>query len=81
MNQLKPDYAAIEAHIRRARLEQSAAIGDAISDGIVALWNGIARACTWLSHHTRAQAKAHAGSVRAINETPCDYTPSIPRHY
>ena len=81
MNQRKPDFTSIEMHIRRARLERSAALGDAISDGIAALWNGVARAYTWLSHHTRAQASAHAGFVRAMHETPCDYTRSIPRHY
>jgi hypothetical protein len=36
-----PDFAAIEAHIRRARVERSVAIAQFLADGIVGSWRGL----------------------------------------
>jgi hypothetical protein len=41
--QAHPDFARIEAHIRRARAERSLIIGEAIGEGLIALAQGIER--------------------------------------
>ena len=44
MNDFKdsyPDFAAIEGHIRRARLERSVAIAQFLADAAFATWRGL----------------------------------------
>ena len=36
-----PDFAAIEAHIKRARVERSVAIAQFLADAIVGTWRGL----------------------------------------
>jgi hypothetical protein len=36
-----PDFAPIEGHIRKARLEHSAALGDAMGSVIAAFWHAL----------------------------------------
>jgi len=36
-----PDFAAIEEHIRRARVERSVAIAQFLADAIVGTWRGL----------------------------------------
>ena len=62
------DYSAIETHIRRARLQRSAAIGELIADGVVSTWTGLKHAAAWIAR------QAHLAT-----QTPHDYTTSLPR--
>lgn len=64
------DYAAIEQHIRRARTEQSAVLGEFIADGVIATWTAVKRAAGWIAR------QAHA-----ISEPPREYTTSLPRQF
>ena len=38
-----PEYARIEAHIRRARAERALVVGEAIGDGLVAIAHALER--------------------------------------
>jgi hypothetical protein len=49
-----PDFAAIEAHIRRARVERSVAIAQFLADAVVGTWRGLRKMGASL-----AQIKAH----------------------
>lgn len=60
------DYRAIETHIRRAHLQRSAALGEAIAEGIVRAWKRIDGAVKALA--TLAQA-------------PKEYSTSLPRRF
>lgn len=52
------DYITIEEHIRRARQQRSAVLGELIGEGIFASWNGIKRAGAWCARSARALTEA-----------------------
>ncbi len=64
------DYRPIENHIRNARLQRSAEIGELIANGIVAAWNGLNQAMT-----------AAAAKARSLAKPPKEYTTALPRHF
>jgi len=64
------DYRLIEVHIQRARLERSRVVGELIANGIFALWSGAKR----LAIHTSAKLKA-------LVETPDEYSTALPRRF
>jgi len=64
------DYRPIENHIRNARLQRSAIIGELLADGILAAWNGINRAATLI-----------AAKARALAKPPKEYSTALPRHF
>ena len=45
-----PDFAAIEAHIRRARVERSVAIAQFLADALVGTWRGLKKVGTMLAN-------------------------------
>ena len=51
------DYAAIQEHITRARLERTVLVAELIADGIVATWNGIKSAADVLLSVARAKTR------------------------
>ncbi len=64
------DYRPIENHIRQARLQRSAEIGELIADGIVAAWNVIDRAASQI-----------AAKARNLAKPPKEYSTALPRHF
>ncbi|MBL8525007.1 MAG: hypothetical protein JNN20_15060 [Betaproteobacteria bacterium] len=64
------DYRPIENHIRHARLQRSAEIGELIADGIVAAWNVIDRAASQI-----------AAKARNLAKPPEEYSTALPRHF
>lgn len=64
------DYRPIENHIRNARVQRSAEIGELLADGILAVWNGLNRAAT-----------AVAAKARSLAKPPKEYTTALPRHF
>lgn len=60
------DHDSIELYIRRARLERSRAVGEAIAEGILAIWSGLKRA----GHYLSAQAAM-------LTKTPDSYSTSL----
>ena len=64
----KINYSSIEIHMRRARLERSAALGEAIADAIVAAWAALKRAGQYL----QVQAEQ-------MTKTPDSYSTSLRR--
>jgi hypothetical protein len=64
----KIDYSSIETHIRRARLERSVALGEAIADSIQAIWVALKRA----GHFLKTQ-------FETVMKTPHSYSTSLRR--
>jgi hypothetical protein len=62
------NYSAIDAHIRRARLARSAALGEAIATGIYATWVALKRSGQYL----KLQAEM-------LTRTPDSYSTSLRR--
>lgn len=58
------DYRAIEVHIKRAHLQRSAALGNMIANGIVALWSAVKRVARYgREQATLASELPHAYSI------------------
>ena len=64
------DYRPIEIHIRRARLERSAYLGEVIADGILATWSGMKQLATVVS-----------AKVYELVRTPDTYSTSMPYRF
>lgn len=64
------DYTTIQAHIREARLEQSAMLGKLIADGLFSAWTGTRRAVARLAHLSRW-----------ISQPAREYTTAMPRQF
>lgn len=64
----KIDYSSIEIHMRRARLERSAALGEAIADAILAGWAALKRAGQYL-----------VVQAEQMTKTPDSYSTSLRR--
>jgi hypothetical protein len=62
------DHDLIELYIRRARLEHSRAVGDAIATVIVSIWSGLKKT----AHYVNVQAAM-------LTKTPDSYSTSL-RH-
>lgn len=60
------DHDFINLYIKRARLEHSRAVGEAIADGILAVWFGLQRA----GHYLNVQ-------LAALIKTPDSYSTSL----
>ena len=45
-----PDFAAIEAHIRRARVERSVAIAQLLANGLAGTWRGLKKVAAALAN-------------------------------
>ncbi len=64
------DYRAIENQIRNARLEHSRDLGEAIANGIYAVWIGIKKA-----------ASVAAATIDSLVKAPDSYSTAMPRHF
>lgn len=64
------DYGPIEVHIRRARLQRSAVLGELIADTILAVWFGA----------KRLAAKVSA-KLKVLVETPDEYSTAFPHRF
>ena len=64
----KIDYSSIQIHMRRARLERSAALGEAIASSIFTIWVALKRSGQYL----KAQADM-------LTRTPDSYSTSLRR--
>lgn len=64
----KIDYSSIQIHIRRARLEHSAALGETIASAIFAIWVALKRT----GHFLRMQAEI-------VMKSPNSYSTSLRR--
>ncbi len=64
----KIDYSSIEIHVRRARLERSLALGNAIAESIFTVWVALKRAGQYL----KVQAEQ-------LTKTPDSYSTSLRR--
>lgn len=70
MNTNTIDYRTIEIYIQRARLERSRVMGELIANGIFALWSGTTRLADYVS-----------AKVKALVETPDEYSTALPPHF
>lgn len=68
LDQSKIDYSSIQIHIRRARLEHSAALGEGIADSVLAVWVALKRA----GHFLKTQ-------FETAMKTPHSYSTSLRR--
>lgn len=64
------DYRPIENHIRHARLQRSAEIGELIANAIVTTWNALDRASSQV-----------AAKARSLAKPPKEYSTALPRHF
>jgi hypothetical protein len=51
------DYAAIQEHITRARLERTVLVAELVADAVVGTWNGIRNAADVLLSVARAKTR------------------------
>jgi hypothetical protein len=51
------DYAAIQEHITRARLERTVLVAEFVADAVVGTWNGIRNAADVLLSVARAKTR------------------------
>lgn len=70
MNDTNIDYITIQAHIRAARLEQSAVLGTLIGNGLASAWSGTRRVLARLAHLSRW-----------IGQPAREYTTAMPRQF
>lgn len=64
------DYRPIEVHIRRARLQRSAVLGELIADAILAVWFGAKRFSIGAS-----------AMIKKLVESPDEYSTAMPRRF
>ena len=65
---VKIDYTVINEHIRRARLEQSVAVGEAIANGCLAIWAALKHAGRYVNQQ-----------AYTLTKTPDSYSTSLRR--
>lgn len=61
------EFDAIEVHVRRARLQRSAAFGDLLAGAILAVWFGAKRL-----------AQSASAKISGLVETPDEYLTALP---
>jgi hypothetical protein len=59
MNTNQTEYLALEELVRRARAERSAALGEMIADGLLAIWRAMQRAAAIVKRAADSVGPAH----------------------